>query len=106
MEAERESVKYKQVEFIEKHIGETFEGQISGFSDYGIYVELKENYCEGMISFATLPEPFDLASSRLWVTGMHSGTQLKMGDDIWVKIAATDLARRRIDMEWDEEGGA
>lgn len=105
MEAERESVKYKQVEFIEKHIGETFEGQISGFSDYGIYVELKENYCEGMISFATLPEPFDLASSRLWVTGMHSGTQLKMGDDIWVKIAATDLARRRIDMEWDEEAG-
>ena len=106
MEAERESVKYKQVEFIEKHIGETFLGQISGFSDFGIYVELKENYCEGMISFVNLPEPFDLASSRLKITGMHSGKELKMGDDIWVRIAATDLARRRIDMEWDQEAGA
>jgi len=106
MEAERESVKYKQVEFIEKHIGETFLGQISGFSDFGIYVELKENYCEGMISFVNLPEPFDLATSRLKITGMHSGKELKMGDDIWVRIAATDLARRRIDMEWDQEAGA
>lgn len=105
MEAERESVKYKQVEFIEKHIGETFLGQISGFSDFGIFVELKENYCEGMISFVNLPEPFDLASSRLKITGMHSGKELKMGDDIWVRIAATDLARRRIDMEWDQEAG-
>lgn len=105
MEAERESVKYKQVEFIEKHIGETFEGQISGFSDFGIFVELKANYCEGMISFATLPEPFDLASSKLRIKGSRSGTELKMGDDIWVKIVATDLTRRRIDMEWDPEAG-
>lgn len=103
MDAERESVKYKQVEFIEKHIGETFEGQISGFSDYGVFVELKANHCEGMVSFATMPEPFDLASGRLSITGSHSGRTFKMGDDIWVKIVDTDLARRRIDMAWDEE---
>lgn len=102
MDAERESVKYKQVEFIEKHIGETFEGQISGFSDYGVFVALKANHCEGMVSFATMPEPFDLSSGRLSITGSRSGRTFKMGDDMWVKIAATDLARRRIDMAWDE----
>lgn len=103
MDAERESVKYKQVEFIEKHIGETFEGQVSGFSDYGFFVALKANHCEGMVSFATMSEPFDLASGRLSITGSRSGRTFKMGDDMWVKIAATDLARRRIDMAWDEE---
>ncbi|MEZ5042979.1 MAG: ribonuclease R [Saprospiraceae bacterium] len=100
MDAERESVKYKQVEFIEKHLGETFEGYVSGLSDYGIYVVLKANHCEGMVSYNTLPEPFELASSRLKITGLRSGQTLKMGDNIWVKIVDTDLNRRRIDMAW------
>jgi|GEM_PF-5850138 len=59
-EAERNSIKYKQVEFIEKHIGETFEGQISGMIDRGFFVELVANQCEGMIGFDTLNEPFEI----------------------------------------------
>ena len=111
MEAERESVKYKQVEFLEKHLGEVFEGFINGFSDRGIYVELKDNRCEGMVSFDTVNEPFQISDSRLRITGAYSGQEFKMGDPVKVRIIRTDLERRRIDMalvfeqeerEWEE----
>ena len=100
MDAERESVKYKQVEFIEKHVGEEFDGIISGIIDRGIFVELIENKCEGMVSFATMSEPFDIEDSRLKATGMRSGTVLKMGDQVRVKIISADLAKRQIEMEF------
>ncbi|MEO0341343.1 MAG: ribonuclease R, partial [Bacteroidota bacterium] len=54
IEAERESIKYKQVEYLEKHVGEAFDGLISGFSDRGIFVELVANHCEGMVAFDSL----------------------------------------------------
>lgn len=101
IEAERESIKYKQVEFIEKHVGESFEGIVSGFSDRGLFVELLGNHCEGMVNYNTMEEGFDLADSRLFITGNRSGVKIRMGDKVRVKILDADLVRRRIDMGWE-----
>lgn len=101
MEAERESVKYKQVEFIKNHVGETFEGYISGIMDRGLFVELQGNRCEGMVSFESMNEIFEVAESRLRVKGLDTGTVYRMGDMVKVRIIRADLATRRIDMEME-----
>lgn len=103
MSAERESIKYKQVEFMEKHIGEVFDGFISGIIDRGIFVELKDSKCEGMVPFDRMSEPFDVSEGRLQAKGLKYGTKLKMGDPIRVRILDTDLAKRQIEMELVEE---
>jgi len=103
MDAERESVKYKQVEFIQKHIGETFRGVISGIIDSGMFVALVESRCEGMVPFHTMDEHYEVAESRLSVTGRQSGHTLKMGDEISVRITDADLATRKIDMEYAKD---
>lgn len=97
-QAERESIKYKQVEFIKEHIGEDFEGIVSGIIDRGIFVELKGNKCEGMVGFETLSEPFDVPESRLKAVGKRSGKTYKMGDSVQVRVTGADLGRRRIEM--------
>ncbi|MEO1261254.1 MAG: ribonuclease R [Bacteroidota bacterium] len=98
MEAERESIKYKQVEFMEKHVGEVFEGVISGIIDRGFFVEIVTNKCEGMVGFDTLSEAYDIDDSRLYARGKKTDRLLKMGDTVKVKILQTDLARRQINM--------
>ncbi len=103
VEAERESTKYKQVEFMKAHIGETFEGVISGIMDRGIFVETVGSKCEGMIPFDTMPEPFEVSNGRLSATGRISGNVLKMGDNVNVRIVGADLDKRRIEMEWVDE---
>ena len=100
MVAERESVKYKQVEFMEKHLGETFTGFISGILDRGIFVELEGNRCEGLVEFDTMDEPYEVMSGNLRVKGRRTGKIYKMGDRVRVQIIRTDLGRRQIDMAW------
>ena len=98
MEAERESIKYKQVEYMQKHIGEEFEGRVSGIIDRGFFVELVETKCEGMVGFETMDEPFDIDDSRLRARGLRTKKVIKMGDLIKVVIADADIGRRQIDM--------
>lgn len=99
MDAERESTKYKQVEYIEKHVGEIFEGHISGMIDRGLFVELTANKVEGMVGFDTLNEAFDIANSRLLATGMRTKKVFRMGDTIKVKIVSANLAKKQVEME-------
>ncbi|MCB0520535.1 MAG: ribonuclease R [Lewinellaceae bacterium] len=99
MDAERQSIKYKQVEFMEKHVGEEFEGYVSGIIERGIFVELKETKCEGMVGFETLNEPFEVEDGRLKAKGMRTGRMLKMGDTVKVRILDTNLSKRQIEME-------
>lgn len=99
MDAERESVKYKQVEYIEKFVGTEFDGKISGMIDRGIFVELLGNKCEGLIPFDSMSEPFHIEESRLKARGLATGKVLKMGDVIRVVIVSTDLNKRQIEME-------
>lgn len=96
--AERESIKYKQVEYIMDHIGEEFTGIINGIADFGVFVELTDNYVEGMISFQNMDENYQLADNKLSMTGGQSGKKLKMGDPVKVRILEADLQKRRIEM--------
>jgi len=96
--AERQSIKYKQTEFMLDNVGEEFDGIINGLADFGVFVELTENYVEGMISFDDMDEPYDIGSGKLSITGRKTGKTLKMGDQLRVRIEDVDLDRRRIDM--------
>jgi ribonuclease R len=96
--AERESIKYKQTEFMLDNVGEEFDGIINGLADFGVFVELTENHVEGMISFDNMDEPYDIGSGKLSITGRKTGKTLKMGDALRVRIEDVDLDRRRIDM--------
>ncbi|MTB52253.1 ribonuclease R [Lewinella sp. W8] len=96
--AERESIKYKQTEFMLDNIGEEFDGVINGLADFGVFVELSENYVEGMISYEDMDESYDIGAGKLYITGRRSGKKLKMGDSVRVRIEDVDLERRRIDL--------
>jgi ribonuclease R len=102
--AERESIKYKQVEFMEKHIGEVFTGLVSGIAEFGIFIELVDNRCEGMIPFELMDQPYEVDSSRLRIKGRRTGRIIRRGDSLEVQIVKTDLQRRRIDMALVDDG--
>lgn len=106
MEAERESVKYKQVEYMSKHVGEDFPGYIAGILDRGFFVALEETLAEGFVGFETMSESFEVAESRLRMRGNNTGRELKMGDKVTVRILRTDLEKRQIDMMLSEEAEA
>ncbi len=97
MEAERESVKFKQVEFIQGRIGEVFPGVIAGIADHGIFVELTDTLCEGRITYDRMPEGFEVETYR--IKGRRSGIVLRMGDTVKVRVLSADLQRRQIDLE-------
>ncbi|MFT5166511.1 MAG: ribonuclease R [Saprospiraceae bacterium] len=99
MAAERESVKYKQVQFMEDHVGKEFNGIISGMIDRGIFVELEHIKAEGLIGFEKLGDSFDLGEGRLKAVGVRTKKVYKMGDTVRVRIISTDLAKRQIEME-------
>jgi ribonuclease R len=97
-DAERLSIKYKQAEFMKDHIGEVFDGVISGVSKYGIYVEIEGNKCEGMVSLQTLHDDiYYLDEDNYQVIGRRYGQQYKLGDKVKIKVQAVDLAKKRMD---------
>ena len=97
-DSERQSIKYKQVEYMTKHIGEVFEGAVSGMLERGIFVEIKHMLAEGMVDFGRCPEPFEVEPSRLRARGLRSGKVLKMGQLVKVEIVDADMESRKIDM--------
>ena len=98
-EAERASIKYKQVEFMSEQIGKVFEGVISGIKESGFYVEMTETLCEGMVQMWTLSDDYyHFDNERLTLTGRHSGRVFRMGDKVKVKVDKTDMQRRLIDL--------
>lgn len=103
IDAERESTKYKQVEFMKAHIGETFEGVVSGIIDRGIFIETVYGRCEGMIGFDRMSEAFEVFNGRLQAKGLRSGKSYKIGEKIQIKIIGADLGKRQIEMELVEE---
>ena len=97
-QAERASIKYKQVEFMSEHLGETFVGTISGVTEFGIYVEVDENKCEGMIPLRDLDDDyyeFDEKNYRLRGRSRHHCYNL--GDTVKVQVARADLYRKQLD---------
>ncbi|NNC95822.1 MAG: ribonuclease R [Chitinophagales bacterium] len=99
MDAERASIKYKQVEYISEHLGEVFEGIISGVIPRGIFVEMIANKCEGYISKQDLgDEDFYFDENDLSLTGSDSHTQFQFGQKIHVQVVRTDIEKRTIDL--------
>lgn len=100
-EAERASVKYKQVEFLQDKIGKIFDGLISGVTERGIFVEIIENKCEGMIRLRDINDDFyEYDESNYCVTGSRTGKKYQLGDAVQVKIKNADLQKKQIDMEF------
>ena len=97
--AERASIKYKQVEFMNDHIGETYDGTISGVTDWGIYVEL-ENKIEGMILLNNLDDDFYIFDEKNYaIVGRHTQKKYQLGDPIKVKVWRTNLERKQLDFK-------
>jgi ribonuclease R len=103
-EAERESVKYKQAEYLLDKIGQEFEGLISGVSKWGIYVELVGSKCEGMVRLRDLDDDFYfLDEENYQVIGQRFGHQYKLGDKVRVKVKRIDLSRKEMDFQMVSE---
>lgn len=97
MEAERESVKYKQAEFLEAHVGENFEGTISGIADHGIYVSIKANFCEGMIRYEKMFDDFTPGENKFQIKA--PSLTYRMGDTVWVRVLGANKYKKQIDLE-------
>ncbi|MEX0823772.1 MAG: ribonuclease R [Balneolaceae bacterium] len=99
VEAERDSVKLKQVEFLSERLGETFEGTISGVTENGIYVQINDIYCEGMVRVSEIKDDYYIYHPKLHcLTGRSKGKNYRLGDTIKVKVTRTDLEKRQIDL--------
>lgn len=103
MSAERESVKYKQVEFMLDKVGQTFDGVISGMIERGFFVEVDQVKAEGMITFNSLSEPYALHASKLKAISRISGHEIKMGDKVKVVLRDADLSLRQLDFSLIED---
>ena len=98
LEAERASIKYKQAEFLENKIDQTFEGKVSGISKWGLFVEINENYCEGMVHINDLNDDYYYIDEENYrIIGYHNKKILRIGDPIKIKIKRVDLRKRVID---------
>jgi ribonuclease R len=98
-EAERSSIKYKQTEFMMNHVGEEFEGIISGVAPFGLFVVLDDTGAEGMIHISKLGEDYwNLDEKKYRIVGERSGKFFTLGDKLKVKIEAVDLDNRKLEM--------
>ncbi len=101
--AERASVKYKQVEFMQDKMGQAFEGIISGITEWGFFVELTENHCEGMVPMRDLDDDFYEYDERNYcLTGVHTRRRFTIGQKVTVEIARANLAKRQLDFRLAE----
>ena len=99
-EMERQSVKYKQAEYLQDKIGQVFDGLISGVSKWGLYVELKGNKCEGLVRYDDMPgDYYYLDEENFRVIGQQSGRVIQLGDEVQVIVKKVDLLKRQMDFE-------
>lgn len=102
-EAERASIKYKQVEFMADRVGEEFDAVISGVSAYGFYAEVEETRCEGMVRLADMDwDHFVHDQDNYCVVGTRSGEKFTFGDRVRVKLKHADLLKKQLDFEFVE----
>jgi len=96
--AERTSIKYKQVEFMQDNVGKIFDGVISGVTQWGIYVELNDSKCEGMVSVRSLTDDFyEYDEAEYAVIGHRNKKRYTMGDKVTVKVLAANMEKRQLD---------
>jgi ribonuclease R len=100
-DAERASVKYKQVEFLKDKIGQEFAGVISGVSKWGIFVEIKENMCEGMVSLRDMEDDYYyLDEDNYCVIGQRYNKIYKLGDEVNIILKRANLSKKQLDFSF------
>jgi ribonuclease R len=104
-DAERASIKYKQVEFMQNAEKRPFEGIVTGVTEFGIFVEMIETRCEGMVRMSDMDDDYyELDADNYRVIGRHTGKIISFGDKVMVTVKDTNLAKRSIDLEFVEAG--
>jgi ribonuclease R len=99
-EAERASIKYKQVEYLMTRIGETYKGLVAGAIPRGLFVEIHENKCEGFVPKEALPnDHWVYDDERIGFEGMRSGKLIALGDEVTVRVVSANLAKRQLEFE-------
>ena len=102
--AERSSVKYKQVEFMTEHLGQVYKGVISGVTEWGLYVELNENKCEGMIPMRDLDDDYyEFDEKNYCLRGRRTRRTYSLGDELTIKVAKANLERKQLDFALADE---
>jgi ribonuclease R len=99
-QAERDSIKYMQVKFMEQYVGEEFTGVITGVTDWGIYVELLDNHCEGMIKIRDFTDDYYMFDEKNYcIFGERTGKIYQLGDTLRIRVKAADLEKKQLDFE-------
>ena len=101
--AERDSIKYKMVEFMEDKIGEVYYAHISGIQSYGIYCEIDENHCEGMVSMRDLDDDYyDFDERNYCLVGRRFHNKYQLGDPVRIRVARANIEKRQLDFTIDQ----
>ena len=104
--AERASIKYKQVEFMGERLGEIYTGTISGVTEWGLYVELDDNMCEGLVPIRDLADDYyDFDEKNYCLVGRRNHTRYRLGDKVKVQVARANLERKQLDFALMEDNG-
>ena len=103
-QAERDSIKYKMVEFMEDKIGNEYDAHISGIQSYGIYCEIDENHCEGMVPMRDLDDDYyDFDERNYCLVGRRHHQKYQLGDPVRIKVSRANLEKRQLDFALAEE---
>ena len=102
--AERDSIKYMQVKYMQDHQNEIFEGVITGVTDWGIYVEILANKCEGMVKIRDIKSDYYIFDEKQFaVIGQSTKTIYQLGDNVKVRVKNTDLEKKQLDFHLIED---
>jgi ribonuclease R len=103
MDAERASIKYKQVEFMIDKLGQVFDGVISGVTEWGFFVELVENKCEGLVAMRELVDDFyEFDEDNYCLIGKRKHKKYQLGDAVRVEVYRANLAKKQLDFRLEE----
>ena len=102
-QAERDSIKYKMVEFMADRVGEVYDAHISGIQSYGLYCEIDENHCEGMVPLRDLDDDYyELDEKNYCLVGRRHHHKYQLGDAVRIKVARANLEKRQLDFTIEE----
>ncbi|MET6997439.1 ribonuclease R [Chitinophaga defluvii] len=105
MDAERAANKYKQVEYMQQFIGDTFDGVVSGVAHFGFWVETVDTKCEGLVSIHNLmtKDEFMFSDSEYALIGLHTGKKYRIGEKVKIRVVSANLAKRQLDYDLEDE---
>jgi ribonuclease R len=104
VEAERDSIDLKKVEFMRRHVGETFDGTVSGVTSFGLFVLLDRYFVEGLIHMSSLEDDYYVfLEEQFALMGEHTRRRFRLGDRLRVRVDSVDMERRQIDFRLDSK---